>query len=168
MTGPGDPVRVRPAGPGDLDAVVALEAEGFAGDAWSPTLVADGLGGGVPTVGYLVVEDGDGVQGYAVVSVVGEDAELQRIVTASGRRRTGLGRSVLAAVREHAAAGGADRLLLEVREDNAAALALYAADGFTEIARRRRYYRDGATAVILERHLDGPPDDAGATGTMEA
>ena len=50
---------------------------------------------------------------------------------------------------------GADRLLLEVREDNAGALAFYAARGFVEVDRRRRYYRDGATAVVMRFGL-GP------------
>ena len=42
-------------------------------------------------------------------------------------------------------------MLLEVREDNAAALGFYAARGFVEVDRRPRYYRDGATAVVLGR-----------------
>jgi ribosomal-protein-alanine N-acetyltransferase len=45
-------------------------------------------------------------------------------------------------------------LLLEVREDNVDALGFYAAHGFVEVDRRRRYYRDGATAVVLSRPLD--------------
>jgi ribosomal-protein-alanine N-acetyltransferase len=48
---------------------------------------------------------------------------------------------------------GANRLLLEVREDNAGALAFYAARGFVEIDRRARYYRDGAAAVVMRRPL---------------
>ena len=57
---------------------------------------------------------------------------------------------------------GADRLLLEVREDNTGALAFYAARGFVEVDRRARYYRDGTTAVVLRRgermwqHVDTP------------
>ena len=59
--------------------------------------------------------------------------------------------------------GGADRLLLEVREDNAGALAFYAARGFVEIDRRPRYYRDGATAVVLALGCPAPswPERAG-------
>jgi ribosomal-protein-alanine N-acetyltransferase len=49
---------------------------------------------------------------------------------------------------------GADRLLLEVREDNAAALGFYAAREFVEVDRRPRYYADGTTAVVLRRGLD--------------
>ena len=45
--------------------------------------------------------------------------------------------------------------VLEVREDNASALAFYAARGFTEVDRRPRYYRDGTTAVIMRLGL-GP------------
>ena len=56
---------------------------------------------------------------------------------------------LLAGVLEVAGRTEADRLLLEVREDNTAALAFYARSGFTEIDRRPRYYADGATAVVL-------------------
>ncbi len=49
------------------------------------------------------------------------------------------------------------RMLLEVSADNTAALAFYAAEGFVEIARRRRYYRDGSDAVVLERQEHNEP-----------
>ena len=49
-------------------------------------------------------------------------------------------------------------------EGNAAALAFYAAEGFTEVARRRRYYRDGADAVVMQRDL---PASARAAATGE-
>jgi ribosomal-protein-alanine N-acetyltransferase len=49
-----------------------------------------------------------------------------------------------------AAGTEADRVLLEVREDNEAALGLYAQSGFVEIDRRPRYYRDGAAAVVMQ------------------
>ena len=47
-------------------------------------------------------------------------------------------------------ADGAERMLLEVAADNPGALAFYGAAGFVEIARRRRYYRGGADAVVLQ------------------
>jgi len=84
-------------------------------------------------------------------------AELQRIATAPGARRTGVATALLAAVDAHAAAGGADRLLLEVRDNNVGALAFYIGAGFVEIARRPRYYRDGTDAVVLERFVRMAP-----------
>jgi ribosomal protein S18 acetylase RimI-like enzyme len=45
-------------------------------------------------------------------------------------------------------------VFLEVRESNAPALALYGALGFTELARRARYYADtGEDAVVMQRVL---------------
>jgi len=52
-------------------------------------------------------------------------------------------------------------VLLEVREDNAGALAFYAAHRFAEVDRRRRYYRDGATAIVLLRALGRAEGPAG-------
>jgi ribosomal-protein-alanine N-acetyltransferase len=146
-------VTVRPATPADLDAVVALERDCLGADAWSPGLVAEGLAGTVPTVTYLVA--GDPVDGHAVVSVAGDVAELQRIAVAPAARRTGVATALLAAVVEASRRGGADRLLLEVREDNAGALAFYAARGFVAIDRRPRYYADGAPAAVLRLPLVG-------------
>jgi [ribosomal protein S18]-alanine N-acetyltransferase len=60
---------------------------------------------------------------------------------------------MLEAIITRARAGLADRLLLEVREHNEAALAFYAGKGFIEIDRRARYYRDGTTAVVMRRDL---------------
>ena len=65
---------------------------------------------------------------------------------AAGHRRAGLATALLDAVLALALAGGADRVLLEVREDNADALGFYAARGFAEIDRRRRY-----TATVRRR-----------------
>ena len=68
---------------------------------------------------------------------------------AATHRRTGLASGLLARVEHEALTRHADRLLLEVREDNHVACAFYAARGFAEIDRRPRYYADGTTAVIL-------------------
>ena len=144
---------IRPARPADVPAVAALEAANLGGDAWSAALVAEGVEGRLPTVSYLVAEAAGRVVGHAVASVVGDIAELQRIAVDAAHRRGGLATALLDAVVETARAGGADRLLLEVREDNAGALAFYAARGFVEVDRRRRYYRDGATAVVMRRSL---------------
>ncbi|MDI6910096.1 ribosomal protein S18-alanine N-acetyltransferase [Nocardioides sp.] len=146
---------VRPAAADDLPAVSALEHECLGADAWSEGLLAEGIRGALPTVSYLVAEVDGRVVGHAVTSVVEDVAELQRIAVGAEHRRRGLASALLDEVVATARAGGADRLLLEVREDNAGALAFYAARGFVEVDRRRRYYRDGATAVVLRLGL-GP------------
>jgi [ribosomal protein S18]-alanine N-acetyltransferase len=142
---------VRPATPEDLADVVALEADNLGVDAWSENLLAEGLAGRLPTIHYLVAEVDGAVLGHAVTSLAGDIAELQRIAVAPAARRTGVASELLEAA--VALAAGADRMLLEVREDNAGALAFYAARGFVEVDRRPRYYRDGSTAVVMRRSL---------------
>jgi ribosomal-protein-alanine acetyltransferase len=144
---------IRPAGPTDVDAVAALEAATQGADAWSETLVRDGVTGGLPTISYLVAEEEGVVIGYAVASYAGDIAELQRIGVAEDRRRTGVAGALLDAIVAEAPGTGADRMLLEVRADNRGALAFYAARDFVEIDRRPRYYRDGTDAVVMRLPL---------------
>jgi ribosomal-protein-alanine N-acetyltransferase len=144
---------IRTAGVADSDAIVALEEECQGADAWSAWLVADGVAGTLPTVRYLVAELDGFVVGYAVASVGGDIAELQRIGVTAPARRRGVATALLDEVVAEAPGTGANRLLLEVRDDNAGALAFYAARGFVEIDRRPRYYRDGTTAVVLRLPL---------------
>ncbi len=142
---------IRPATAADARAIAALEVDNLGRDAWSAGLVEQGVSGRLPTVQYLVAEVEGEVVGYAAASIVADIAELQRIAVTPAHRRSGQAASLLAAVVAAAQVQRADRVLLEVREDNHAALAFYADQGFVEIDRRRRYYRDGATAIVLRR-----------------
>ena len=145
---------IRRATAADVDAVVELEATCLGIDAWSRGLVEQGIADALPTVFYLVAEVDGAVVGHAVASAAGDIAELQRIAVEPAHRRTGLASLLLAAVERQAAAGGAERLLLEVREDNLAAATFYRARGFAEVGRRAAYYRDGAAAVVLGKEVD--------------
>ena len=146
-------ILVRPAAIGDVPAVAALEADCLGADAWSEALVREGVGGAVPTVSYLVAEVGGEVVGHAVTSLAGDVAELQRIAVTASRRRQGVARELLLAAVDAASRTEADRMLLEVRVDNRAALAFYAAQGFVEIDRRDRYYADDTAAAVLRLPL---------------
>jgi [ribosomal protein S18]-alanine N-acetyltransferase len=145
---------IRPAAPDDAAAVAGLERDALGSDAWSETLVTQGVAGLVPTTLYLVAETDDELAGYAAASIVADVAELQRIAVAATHRRTGVASALLARVEVEARMRHVDRLLLEVRQDNHAACAFYAARGFGEIDRRPRYYADGTTAVILSKEVD--------------
>ncbi len=144
MTSPG----VRAAVAADVPAIVDLEADAFPLDPWSTNLVSEGVSGSLPTVAYVVADVAGDFAGYAVVSVV-DVAELQRIAVLPALRRSGVATALLGAVQVLAAEGGADQLLLEVREDNTEARGFYERHGFTELGKRARYYRDGTTALVL-------------------
>jgi ribosomal-protein-alanine N-acetyltransferase len=141
-------VILRAATGDDVAAVAALERELFAADAWSAASVLEEFTG-PRRVAVVAVLPGDGVGrlvGYAVAARAGDVVDLQRVGVHPDHRRRGLARALLAATLDAEA-----RTLLEVSADNTAAIAFYVAEGFSEIARRRRYYRDGSDAVVLER-----------------
>lgn len=92
-------------------------------------------------------------QGFVLARVAAAEAEILTLAVHPAARRRGHGTALLAAALAGAAARGAGAMFLEVAEANAAARALYAAAGFAEVGRRRRYYPDGGDALVLRRDL---------------
>ncbi|MGK7861012.1 GNAT family N-acetyltransferase [Falsiroseomonas sp. E2-1-a4] len=92
--------------------------------------------------------------GFVLVRVAADEAEILTLAVVPTARRAGLGSALMAEAMAGARARGATALFLEVSDRNAQARALYAACGFTEVGRRRRYYADGADALVLRRALD--------------
>ena len=94
---------------------------------------------------------------FALVRVIADEAELLTIATHPDHRRRGLARALMAAWTGQAERLGARRAFLEVAADNAPAVALYEATGFTPCGRRRGYYRRAgaapADALIYARDL---------------
>jgi ribosomal-protein-alanine N-acetyltransferase len=140
---------LREAEAGDVAAVVDLERALFGADAWNEAQVREELTG-ERRQAWVV---GDPVVGYAVTLAAGDVVDLQRIAVHPDHRRQGMARRLLDAAVGAARAARADRVLLEVSAGNSAALAFYAAAGFVEIDRRRRYYRDGTDAVVMRLPL---------------
>ena len=63
--------------------------------------------------------------GFAIVTVVAGDAELLNIAVAPASRGMGYAKQLMAAVEEKASAQQAERIFLEVRASNTAAIGLY-------------------------------------------
>ncbi|MGJ9421929.1 GNAT family N-acetyltransferase [Aeromicrobium sp. CF3.5] len=142
------PAPTRLATAADLAALLAIETDCFGDGAWSGPTILRSIED--PLQEVLLSTRGDA---YGIIRVVADTADLDRIATLAPVRGQGLGRAVLQALTDRAISRGAQRMLLEVSEDNTSARALYDAVGFTEIHRRRRYYRGGADALVMERGL---------------
>ncbi|NHA68399.1 ribosomal protein S18-alanine N-acetyltransferase [Phycicoccus sp. CMS6Z-2] len=137
----------------DVGPLAALEARLFPGDAWSEASWWSELAGR-PRREYLVLTVGDEVAGYAGLDDGGDVADVMTVAVAPEHRGRGLGGVLLDALEDEAGARGAEHLMLEVRADNTAALALYTRRGFAEVLRRRGYYRpDGTDALVLRKTL---------------
>ncbi|TFH88314.1 GNAT family N-acetyltransferase [Billgrantia azerbaijanica] len=129
-------MRLRRLGESDLASLAALEAE--QPHPWSAGQLREALRDPVACV--FGGEVGEALVAHAVVARLPFEAELQALLVASAWRRRGAAVRLLAAVIEQARGWGSERLLLEGRADNVAALALYRRAGFVEDGRRPRYY----------------------------
>ena len=147
-------VRVAPLEYEDLPRVAELERQLFADDdPWSESVLRSELDHGHHYLGAYA-EDGTLV-GYAGISVLGTlrdaEASVHNIGVDPTWQRQGVGRTLLRGLLEVADEFRAP-VYLEVRTDNAAAIALYKAHGFTTIGLRRRYYQpSGADAFTMSR-----------------
>ncbi len=96
--------------------------------------------------------------GFALVRQAADEAEIVTIAVKPAMQRRGVARALLHNEMSRLQAAGATRLFLEVAEGNAPARALYAALGFSEVGRRKRYYTktDGTVedAIVMQRQLD--------------
>ncbi len=91
--------------------------------------------------------------GYVLFSLL-SDAEIYRIAVEPEHRRRGLGGLLIAGAEEVLREHRAERLFLEVREDNLPAVSLYRSRGFKEIGIRKAYYRDPCCdALVMEKIL---------------
>ena len=144
----------------DVPALAALERELFPHDAWSEATWWAELAGR-PRRDYVVVDDADGVCGYAGLDHGGDVADVMTLAVASRARGRGLGRLLVDELERRARGRGAASVLLEVRADNGAARALYEAGGYAVLATRARYYQPGDVDAIVMRKLLGgrSPDD---------
>ena len=85
---------------------------------------------------------------------VAESARVARIYSLAVHARfarRGVGRALLQACEAYARRDGRSALTLEVRYDNASAIALYETSGFRQFGEHRHYYADGATALRYEK-----------------
>lgn len=147
------PITISPAGPADIDGLLAIEDAAFATDrierrnfrhaVRSPTMIC-----------LVACRDGE-VLGYGIVERrrTSAAARLTSIAVAPSGAGRGLGRRLLAALETEAMAAGSRRMRLEVRADNTAARKLYESTGYRLVETLPEYYEDGGAAQRYEKAL---------------
>lgn len=145
---------------------MAIEAQAYS-HPWSRGNFMDSLAAGYVT--ELRCDDDDQVVGYWVAMPGVDELHLLNITVAPGHQRAGHGRGLLHRVIDCARARGDESLWLEVRPSNLPARALYLAEGFAEVGRRRGYYpadRGREDALVMRLPL-APPATTGGRDALE-
>ncbi|MBK5306185.1 MAG: ribosomal protein S18-alanine N-acetyltransferase [Frankiaceae bacterium] len=134
-----------------IDEVLPLEHDLFEDDTWTARTYWSELGQ-LDTRHYLVAVDDGVVLGYAGLCDYPDEAFVQTIAVARSTQGKGLGALLLQALLDEATRRGQRRIVLEVRADNANAIALYERFGFRRSAVRRGYYQPSdADALVMMR-----------------
>ena len=106
---------------------------------------------GQPYVFALLSSEQDYVTSYAVVQAVADDAEILYLAVHPDRRNRGLAKRLLEAIKAQAFERGCCRVLMEVAEDNIAAIGLYSSWGAKQIGYRHHYYQRSNNLYVHAR-----------------
>lgn len=108
-----------------------------------------------PAALFLVAQGETGeVLGYVGCQTVLDEGYITNVAAHPAARRQGVGRTLVAALLEHARARALSFVTLEVRVSNAPAIALYEQAGFRPVGTRRNYYSAPCEdALLMTRDL---------------
>lgn len=144
--------RLRPMRESDIAMVLDIELRAYPFP-WTRGIFQDCLRASYPA--WVLERDG-AIVGYGLLSIAGDEAHVLNVCAAPEEQGRGCGRRLLRVLLQLARGRGAQRVFLEVRPSNRAAIALYHGEGFNEIGRRPRYYpaRCGREdAIVMAREF---------------
>ncbi|WP_413519593.1 ribosomal protein S18-alanine N-acetyltransferase [Psychrobacter glacincola] len=131
-----------------LEAVATIEAMVQLQEPWTYQTIDDLLEqDSIDLMAVINIAENE-VVGYCLYQVIFEQAEILRIGTHPEYQRQGVASKIFAKLNEVLETQQVEALLLEVRADNTAAIALYEQQGFTMIHRRKGYYQLGLQSAI--------------------
>ena len=142
-------IQIRGAGPDDVSSLVVLEKQSRGAAHWEESFYRGLFDEGAAERISLVAEDEGKLAGFLIARVTGDECELENVVVAEGRRRRGIGSSLIQRLVDVLRNRNGAGIFLEVRESNAAARALYEKSGFRIKGRRKSYYNDPQEDAVV-------------------
>lgn len=140
---------IKPAERDDLAVLVSRDADCFPHDSdrWNESIFTQQLSDERHV--FLILKEGGTVLGYICMSLVLDEAELNRIAVFPEARGRSLSPLLFDAARAAITELGAETVYLEVRESNAPARRLYGKLGFLTVGKRKNYYKNEREDAIL-------------------
>lgn len=137
-------VNIVPAVIEDMKRLSEIAAVCFP-DPWSEKLFTEAYNSPYSEVTLAKTDSGE-IAGYLVLSDAGDEKSVDDIAVSPEYRRMGIARMLLESA--HGKYAG-QSFILEVRESNAPAIALYASLGYKQVGFRKRYYRNPDEGAVL-------------------
>jgi len=136
----------RRARPEDARGIEAIELSVFP-DSWSYRDIVD-LISTEGAMCFSAVDNGR-VIAYVLGRIIPPEGEIYRVAVLPEYRRRGIAYRLLDYAMKTSRGAGLECTFLEVRSKNTTAISLYTAYGFSEVGRRKDYYRDPTDDAIV-------------------
>lgn len=138
---------IRPMMAEDIEAVLVIEQNSFSSpwsrEAFQAEVCDNDL------AHYLVMENNKKIIGYGGMWIIIDEAHVTNIAILPDCRGNGFGKLLLKELIQIAKVKGANKMTLEVRVSNVAAIKLYNSFDFKECGRRLGYYTDNNEDAII-------------------
>ena len=118
-------------------------------DPWSEKSIASELNNELAF--WLTAIEGDLVAGYIGSQTVIDETDMMNVAVHPDFRRKGIAEALVNALVEAMKSRGSRCLTLEVRASNEPAIMLYEKLGFSQIGRRKNYYRNPREDALILR-----------------
>ncbi len=161
-------LRFRPMQVADVDAVLAVEHQGYP-HPWTHGNFVDSLASGYEA--ELALDDTGALAGYCVAMAGVDEMHLLNLCVRPDLQGRGLARMLLQRLEDTCRRQALPTLWLEVRPSNERALLLYRRWGFREVGRRRGYYPAAhgrrEDAIVMRRALPAEPPPGKAPHALD-
>lgn len=142
-------VSIRAAALDDIPAILAIEQSAPSASHWHAEQYKSRIQSPIEDACFLVAECEGTLAGFICVRIIASEWEIENVVVAEEFRRQGVAAQLMRSLLARWDQVVGTTMLLEVRESNATARALYAKSGLEEVGRRPRYYREPIEDAIL-------------------
>ena len=102
---------------------------------------------------YLVLRYDNEIVCFGGVKIILDETNIMDIVTKKSKRNQGFAKLLLNELINISKEQNCNSITLEVRENNLSAIHLYELFDFKEVGRRKKYYKNGDTAILMTRKL---------------
>lgn len=135
----------------DTDKILKIEIVSFQ-NPWSKESIVEDISNKDRSYYYLISES-DEIVGYISIWLILDEISINNIAISKQYRGKGYGKLLIEKIFELGKEKEVRNYILEVRESNVEAIGLYEKVGFKIIGKRKQFYSNGETALIMSKYI---------------
>ncbi len=142
-------IKIKKLNKNNIDEVHKISLEQFEDESWGFSQFQECLSN--KTYISFIALDGSQVVAFIIAQNLIDSINLLLIATKENYKKMGIASLLIESLIKYSEEKKI-KIWLEVRKDNSPAINLYTKFGFKNLYERKNYYKDGSSALILERY----------------